>query len=84
MSYTKRHVGVLLKETKVSSQRAAHSNYGVALSVQCLGAFGKNSKNSSDMATSNNYLVIMAGGIGSRFWPISTTECPKQFIDIFK
>ncbi len=24
----------------------------------------------------------MAGGIGSRFWPMSTTECPKQFIDI--
>jgi mannose-1-phosphate guanylyltransferase len=24
----------------------------------------------------------MAGGIGSRFWPISRTECPKQFIDI--
>ena len=30
----------------------------------------------------NNYLVIMAGGIGSRFWPISTIDCPKQFIDI--
>jgi len=24
----------------------------------------------------------MAGGIGSRFWPMSTAECPKQFIDI--
>lgn len=24
----------------------------------------------------------MAGGIGSRFWPVSTTECPKQFLDI--
>ena len=24
----------------------------------------------------------MAGGIGSRFWPMSTLECPKQFIDI--
>ena len=24
----------------------------------------------------------MAGGIGSRFWPISTEECPKQFLDI--
>ena len=24
----------------------------------------------------------MAGGIGSRFWPLSTPECPKQFIDI--
>ena len=28
----------------------------------------------------NNHLVIMAGGIGSRFWPMSRTECPKQFI----
>lgn len=31
---------------------------------------------------SNNHLIIMAGGIGSRFWPISTKEYPKQFIDI--
>ncbi len=30
----------------------------------------------------NNHLVIMAGGIGSRFWPMSTPECPKQFIDV--
>lgn len=30
----------------------------------------------------NNYAVIMAGGIGSRFWPISRTTYPKQFIDI--
>ena len=29
-----------------------------------------------------NHLVIMAGGIGSRFWPLSTPEYPKQFIDI--
>ncbi len=29
-----------------------------------------------------NHLVIMAGGIGSRFWPLSTPECPKQFLDI--
>ncbi len=29
-----------------------------------------------------NLLVIMAGGIGSRFWPMSTPECPKQFLDI--
>ncbi|WP_207535139.1 mannose-1-phosphate guanylyltransferase [Desertivirga arenae] len=28
------------------------------------------------------YAVIMAGGIGSRFWPISRTAHPKQFIDI--
>lgn len=29
-----------------------------------------------------NHLVIMAGGIGSRFWPLSTPEKPKQFVDI--
>ena len=29
-----------------------------------------------------NYCVIMAGGIGSRFWPLSKTERPKQFLDI--
>lgn len=30
----------------------------------------------------SKHLVIMAGGVGSRFWPLSTSECPKQFIDI--
>ncbi len=30
----------------------------------------------------NTHLVIMAGGIGSRFWPMSRPECPKQFIDV--
>lgn len=30
----------------------------------------------------NNHVVIMAGGIGSRFWPISVPEYPKQFIDV--
>lgn len=30
----------------------------------------------------NNYCIIMAGGIGSRFWPMSRTSHPKQFIDI--
>ena len=30
----------------------------------------------------NNYCVIMAGGIGSRFWPISRQKKPKQFIDV--
>lgn len=34
------------------------------------------------MARNNNHLVIMAGGVGSRFWPMSTTERPKQFIDV--
>lgn len=30
----------------------------------------------------NNYCVIMAGGVGARFWPLSRTSNPKQFIDI--
>ncbi len=30
----------------------------------------------------NNYVAIMAGGIGSRFWPMSRTDLPKQFLDI--
>ncbi|MCM1346943.1 MAG: mannose-1-phosphate guanylyltransferase [Bacteroides sp.] len=34
------------------------------------------------MNMKNNNLVIMAGGVGSRFWPMSTPECPKQFIDV--
>ena len=32
---------------------------------------------------SHSHLVIMAGGIGSRFWPMSTPERPKQFVDVF-
>lgn len=34
------------------------------------------------MPNQNNHLVIMAGGIGSRFWPMSTPEYPKQFVDV--
>src|SRR5499425_2990728 len=30
----------------------------------------------------HHYVAIMAGGIGSRFWPMSRTNCPKQFLDI--
>lgn len=30
----------------------------------------------------NTYCVIMAGGIGSRFWPLSKSRMPKQFLDI--
>ncbi len=33
--------------------------------------------------TNSNYLVIMAGGIGSRFWPFSRNNRPKQFLDFF-
>lgn len=34
------------------------------------------------MTPNHNHLVIMAGGVGSRFWPMSTAEKPKQFIDV--
>ena len=30
----------------------------------------------------NNYVIIMAGGVGSRFWPLSRSNKPKQFLDI--
>lgn len=33
------------------------------------------------MKAKHTYCVIMAGGIGSRFWPLSRVEKPKQFID---
>jgi mannose-1-phosphate guanylyltransferase len=31
----------------------------------------------------NLVIVIMAGGVGTRFWPLSTDEVPKQFLDLF-
>ena len=31
---------------------------------------------------SKDYCIIMAGGVGSRFWPLSRTHKPKQFLDI--
>ena len=34
------------------------------------------------MAQTDNHLVIMAGGVGSRFWSMSTADRPKQFIDV--
>ncbi len=33
------------------------------------------------MKINSNYVVIMAGGIGSRFWPLSQPHYPKQFLD---
>ncbi|MDO9000910.1 MAG: mannose-1-phosphate guanylyltransferase [Bacteroidota bacterium] len=30
----------------------------------------------------HHYAIIMAGGVGTRFWPMSTTKHPKQFLDI--
>src|SRR5690554_7398078 len=34
------------------------------------------------MMRENNYAVIMAGGVGSRFWPMSVEDLPKQFLDV--
>src|SRR5215510_5559964 len=34
------------------------------------------------MSSKHHYVAIMAGGIGSRFWPMSRTAYPKQFLDI--
>lgn len=34
------------------------------------------------MSAAVNHLVIMAGGVGSRFWPMSTEQLPKQFVDV--
>ncbi len=35
------------------------------------------------MTTSNNYCIILAGGVGCRLWPYSRQQRPKQFIDLF-
>ena len=32
--------------------------------------------------TDNNYCLILAGGNGSRLWPVSRTTWPKQFMDL--
>ena len=34
------------------------------------------------MDMTNCYCVIMAGGTGTRFWPLSRTDKPKQFLDV--
>jgi len=34
------------------------------------------------MSIHNNYVAILAGGIGSRFWPESRQQLPKQFLDL--
>lgn len=38
---------------------------------------------SDTMSYIDNYCVILAGGVGSRFWPYSRKKYPKQFIDFF-
>jgi mannose-1-phosphate guanylyltransferase len=36
----------------------------------------------TNMKNSNYYAILMAGGVGSRFWPVSTQDFPKQFHDM--
>ena len=31
--------------------------------------------------STHTWCIIMAGGLGSRFWPVSSVDCPKQFVD---
>ena len=38
--------------------------------------------NTHKMDINNCYCVIMAGGTGTRFWPLSKTDKPKQFLDV--
>jgi mannose-1-phosphate guanylyltransferase len=47
--------------------------------------FGKRSRAKTEMNENKLDLVvvIMAGGAGTRFWPLSTQERPKQFLDLF-
>lgn len=46
-------------------------------------AFFLNCKHTTMTPDRHRYCVIMCGGIGSRFWPYSRTNKPKQFIDFF-
>lgn len=32
--------------------------------------------------TTNNFCLILAGGVGSRLWPVSREKCPKQYLDL--
>ena len=34
------------------------------------------------MMNKKMYHIIMCGGVGSRFWPMSTTKMPKQFLKL--
>ena len=44
-------------------------------------AFPKPEQKSYMSSTENNYCLILAGGVGSRLWPVSREKCPKQFLD---
>ncbi len=44
--------------------------------------FTFNGFKTNSFMNNNYYCIIMAGGVGSRFWPLSSEKYPKQFIDI--
>ncbi len=39
-------------------------------------------KNSKTEAQDNRYVIIMAGGRGERFWPVSREKTPKQLVTL--
>lgn len=41
------------------------------------------SANSQPQRTDDLYCIIVSGGVGSRFWPVSREDKPKQFLDFF-
>lgn len=47
-----------------------------------MSKFAPHSSKQNMTQNTNIYCVIMAGGIGSRFWPLSRAQRPKQFLDI--
>ena len=42
----------------------------------------KTTKLISMSQTANNYCLILAGGVGSKLWPVSRENCPKQYLDL--
>jgi mannose-1-phosphate guanylyltransferase len=45
-------------------------------------ADGEGGRATGDSATGTNWAVILAGGVGSRFWPVSTPQRPKQLLPL--
>src|SRR5580704_15919667 len=47
-----------------------------------MNEFSSGKLSTQKIMNNHNYVAIMAGGIGSRFWPKSRQDYPKQFLDI--
>ena len=50
--------------------------------TECTFIFAAQKNPSTKHFMKNRYAVVLAGGVGSRFWPVSTSGNPKQFHDI--